>query len=98
MPPSVSQRGLFGLFLIVYLLAANINHLDDTDEVHGYWEVLHYLTYERGLQTWEYAPQYAIRTYAYVAAMLPVTKLCTLVVSLSMCLHILAYDVPSYVC
>ena len=50
-------------------IASKLNHIDDTDETYGYWEVLHYLLYGHGMQTWEYAPQYAIRTYAFVAPM-----------------------------
>ncbi len=68
-------RSTFGYLLLLNMVATFVNVIDDTDEVHGYWEVLHYLTYGRGLQTWEYAPQFAIRTYAYVAAFLPITKL-----------------------
>ena len=38
----------------------------DCDEVYNYWEPLHYLLYGTGLQTWEYANEYALRTYAYL--------------------------------
>jgi alpha-1,2-mannosyltransferase len=41
----------------------------DCDEVYNYWEPLHYLLYKSGMQTWEYAPQYALRTYAYLVPM-----------------------------
>lgn len=27
---------------------------------------MHYLLYGKGFQTWEYSPQFAIRSYAYV--------------------------------
>ena len=27
---------------------------------------MHYLIYGKGLQTWEYAPQYGLRSYAYI--------------------------------
>ncbi|KAJ1413006.1 GPI mannosyltransferase, partial [Ochromonadaceae sp. CCMP2298] len=57
----------FSAFLAVNLVAASINHIDDTDETYGYWEPLHYLLYGSGLQTWEYAPQFAIRTYAFIS-------------------------------
>ena len=43
-----------------------MNHIDDTDETFGYWEPLHYLLEGRGMQTWEYSPVYAIRTYAFL--------------------------------
>ncbi|KAL7581607.1 hypothetical protein ACA910_022163 [Epithemia clementina (nom. ined.)] len=53
----------------------------DCDEVYNYWEPLHFVIYNndgaedyghsagnssRGLQTWEYANEYALRTYAYI--------------------------------
>lgn len=60
-------------FLGWSLIASLINHIDDADEPFGYWEPLHYLLYRDGLQTWEYAPQYAIRTYAFI---LPFYLLC----------------------
>jgi hypothetical protein len=65
---SINMKGttLFSAFLLFNLLAAQINHIDDTDETYGYWEPLHYLVNGTGLQTWEYAPQYAIRTYAFI--------------------------------
>lgn len=34
--------------------------------VYNYWEPLHYLWYGKGFQTWEYSPEYAIRSYAYL--------------------------------
>ena len=41
----------------------------DCDEVFNYWEPLHFLSYGDGLQTWEYAPHFALRTYAYIHPM-----------------------------
>jgi alpha-1,2-mannosyltransferase len=41
----------------------------DCDEVYNYWEVVAFLLYgssSQALQTWEYAHQYALRTYAYL--------------------------------
>ncbi|KAJ2845749.1 hypothetical protein IWW36_004657, partial [Coemansia brasiliensis] len=38
----------------------------DCDEVYNYWEPLHFLQFGRGKQTWEYAPQFALRSYAYL--------------------------------
>ena len=59
---------LFTLLAAWYLIASQINHIDDCDEVFGYYEPLHYLMSDEGvgLQTWEYAPSYAIRTYAFI--------------------------------
>ena len=50
----------------LYLVAAMINHIDDTDETYGYYEPLHYLLYGSGMQTWEYDPSNAIRSYAFL--------------------------------
>ena len=37
------------------------------DETFNYYEPTHYLLYGTGLQTWEYSPEYAIRSWAYCA-------------------------------
>lgn len=42
--------------------------IGDCDETFNYWEPTHYLIYGNGFQTWEYSPQYAIRSYAYLLA------------------------------
>ena len=61
----------FIVFMAVNLFAASVNHIDDTDEVYGYWEVLHFLLYHKGMQTWEYSPEFAVRTYAFIYALYP---------------------------
>ena len=42
----------------------------DCDESFNYWEAVHLFaahdSYRRPLQTWEYAPNYALRSWAYV--------------------------------
>lgn len=35
-------------------------------QVFNYWEPTHYLQYGYGMQTWEYSPIYAIRSWAYI--------------------------------
>ncbi|CAH0600166.1 unnamed protein product [Chrysodeixis includens] len=52
-----------GLLLTARLAAAYWGHISDCDETYNYWEPLHYLVYGKGLQTWEYSPVYAIRSY-----------------------------------
>lgn len=55
-------------FYIVFaghVLAALYSPIQDCDEVFNYWEPTHYLTHGYGFQTWEYAPDYAIRSWAY---------------------------------
>ncbi|KAI8430391.1 hypothetical protein MSG28_000680 [Choristoneura fumiferana] len=51
------------LLLVARLLSAYYGHIADCDEAYNYWEPLHYLVYGNGLQTWEYSPVYAIRSY-----------------------------------
>ncbi|GBP66281.1 Alpha-1,2-mannosyltransferase ALG9 [Eumeta japonica] len=52
-----------GLLLTARVAAALWGHIGDCDETYNYWEPLHYLIYGSGLQTWEYSPVYAIRSY-----------------------------------
>ncbi|KAI9595474.1 Alg9-like mannosyltransferase family-domain-containing protein [Syncephalis fuscata] len=56
----------FKFFCIVRLYTAAKATIPDCDEVYNYWEPAHYLQYGNGLQTWEYSPEYAIRSWAYV--------------------------------
>ena len=58
---------LLSIFLAANAIGVTLNHIDDTDETFGYWEPLHYLLHGVGMQTWEYDPLYAIRTYAFVS-------------------------------
>lgn len=74
-PIPSSWRVLFGTFLVANCIAAFYNHIDDTDETYGYWEVLHYLNFGRGMQTWEYSPQFAIRSYTFICGILPFAEL-----------------------
>ena len=53
-------------FVIITYMAIYHNHIDDTDAVYGYYEPLHYILFGKGMQTWEYSPQFAIRSYAYL--------------------------------
>ncbi|KAL4608661.1 alpha-1,2-mannosyltransferase ALG9 isoform X1 [Arapaima gigas] len=46
--------------------AALLSNISDCDETYNYWEPTHYLLYGKGMQTWEYSPAYAIRSYAYL--------------------------------
>jgi len=53
------------------LVAAAHAPVADCDEVFNYWEPLHYLLHGDGLQTWEYSPAYALRSYLYIVLHLP---------------------------
>lgn len=46
----------------------------DCDEVFNYWEPLHFLLYGTGFQTWEYAHEFALRTYAYLMPLVGTSK------------------------
>jgi alpha-1,2-mannosyltransferase len=63
------------------LLAALYAPIQDCDEVYNYWEPTHYLTHGYGLQTWEYSPQYSIRSWLYIALHAAIGKLSTYIVS-----------------
>ena len=64
-PPTTLFLIGFTALLAVRLLAAARAPIMDCDETFNYWEPTHYLLYGRGLQTWEYAPQFALRSYGY---------------------------------
>lgn len=58
----------FKAFLSARICAAIWSHITDCDETFNYWEPLHYLIYGQGLQTWEYSPEFALRSYTYLLA------------------------------
>lgn len=63
---NVSFLSICSIFVAANLIASSLSHIDDTDETYGYYEPLHYLLHGIGMQTWEYSPSYAIRTYAFL--------------------------------
>ncbi|EPS41638.1 hypothetical protein H072_4458 [Dactylellina haptotyla CBS 200.50] len=54
------------LTFLVGMVSATFAIIPDCDEVFNYWEPTHYISYGSGLQTWEYSPLYAIRSWLYV--------------------------------
>ena len=54
------------LFFIGRVTAGMWSGISDCDETFNYWEPLHYLIYGKGFQTWEYDPQYGLRSYFYI--------------------------------
>ncbi|XP_044266986.1 alpha-1,2-mannosyltransferase ALG9 [Tribolium madens] len=56
----------FKALLSARFCAAIWSHISDCDETYNYWEPMHYLVFGKGLQTWEYSPQYALRSYTYL--------------------------------
>ena len=61
-----SRRAILRLVLLVRLLSVLYNLVWDCDETYNYWEPLHFILYKHGFQTWEYASQYALRSYLYI--------------------------------
>ncbi|KAL0995005.1 hypothetical protein UPYG_G00130540 [Umbra pygmaea] len=56
----------FKCLLSARFCAALLSNISDCDETYNYWEPMHFLLYGSGMQTWEYSPLYAIRSYAYL--------------------------------
>jgi alpha-1,2-mannosyltransferase len=77
MPPKASKApkarkplqpiSAFYLFFTAGMVAALFAPIQDCDETFNYWEPTHYLSHGYGLQTWEYSPDYAIRSWLYIA-------------------------------
>ena len=66
---------VFYVFLLANCLAALYAPIQDCDEVYNYWEPTHYLNHGYGLQTWEYSPEYSIRSWLYIVIHAAVGKL-----------------------
>jgi len=71
-------RTIFMVLLSIRVWAAMVSPISDCDEVFNYWEPTHYLLFGRGLQTWEYSPEFALRSYAYVGGHAMIGKLVAL--------------------
>ena len=56
----------FKLLLICRFCSAMMANINDCDETYNYWEPAHFVIYKRGFQTWEYSPQFALRSYSFV--------------------------------
>ncbi|KAK9719431.1 mannosyltransferase [Basidiobolus ranarum] len=69
------------LFFMVRALGAITSIISDCDETYNYWEPTHYLQYGSGLQTWEYSPIYAIRSWAYIGIHAIVGKFFELIIA-----------------
>jgi alpha-1,2-mannosyltransferase len=54
------------MYVLSRMYMANHMPIMDCDEVYNYWEPLSFLLHGTGQQTWEYANEYALRTYAYI--------------------------------
>ncbi|XP_067669041.1 alpha-1,2-mannosyltransferase ALG9-like [Haliotis asinina] len=56
----------FKILMSARLCAAWWSIITDCDETFNYWEPTHFLLFNKGFQTWEYSPTYAIRSYGYI--------------------------------
>lgn len=61
-----NSAALITLLIVVRISSALYNLIYDCDETYNYWEISHYLIYKNGYVTWEYSPQYALRSYFYL--------------------------------
>ncbi|PGG97589.1 hypothetical protein AJ79_09152 [Helicocarpus griseus UAMH5409] len=84
-PKPVPQQFYIPLNVVFYVcllsntLAASLAPIQDCDEVFNYWDPTHYLVHGYGLQTWEYSPEYSIRSWLYVSLHAGIAKLSTFV-------------------
>lgn len=62
---AVNTLVAFYVLLASHMIAALYSPIQDCDEVFNYWEPTHYLNHGHGFQTWEYSPEYAIRSWTY---------------------------------
>ncbi|KAI8612456.1 Alg9-like mannosyltransferase family-domain-containing protein [Chytriomyces sp. MP71] len=58
-------RALASLVVIRLASALYYTVIADCDEVFNYWEPAHFLTFGAGFETWEYSPQFNIRSWFY---------------------------------
>ncbi|KAI7867042.1 Alg9-like mannosyltransferase family-domain-containing protein [Spinellus fusiger] len=63
---TLSFKSAFRVLLVMRCASTLYRTVQDCDEVYNYWEPLHYLQYGYGFQTWEYSPEFSLRTYAYL--------------------------------
>jgi alpha-1,2-mannosyltransferase len=74
-------RFIIRLLMIARTVAAVHSNISDCDETFNYWEPLHLLSHpprplgasQSPFQTWEYVPQFAIRSWFYLLQYLPVS-------------------------
>lgn len=63
---AIKPISAFYCFLVAGIVSAVFAPIQDCDETFNYFEPTHYLSHGYGLQTWEYDPEYAIRSWLYV--------------------------------
>ncbi|KAK4613682.1 Alpha-1,2-mannosyltransferase alg9 [Fulvia fulva] len=68
----------FYAFFFSHAVAACFHPIQDCDEVFNFWEPTHYLSHGHGFQTWEYSPEFAIRSWTYTSLHAVITPLARL--------------------
>ncbi|KAL8303081.1 hypothetical protein RB601_008070 [Gaeumannomyces tritici] len=66
-PYAIEPISAFYIFLVANLVSALFAPIQDCDETFNYWEPTHYLSHGYGLQTWEYSPDFSIRSWLYIS-------------------------------
>ncbi|KAI7949465.1 hypothetical protein MJO28_008286 [Puccinia striiformis f. sp. tritici] len=56
----------FRILILVRFCAAMYSSISDCDESFNFWEPTHYLVHGKGFQTWEYSPDYSIRSWFFI--------------------------------
>ncbi|EDK42390.1 conserved hypothetical protein [Lodderomyces elongisporus NRRL YB-4239] len=77
------QYALVLLNVIFRLYSALYMIIGDCDETFNYWEPLNLLLRGFGKQTWEYSPEFSIRSYAYLIPYYIVGKACQFLAGVS---------------
>lgn len=77
------QYALVLLNVIFRLYSALYMIIGDCDETFNYWEPLNLLLRGFGKQTWEYSPEFSIRSYAYLVPYYIVGKACQFLAGVS---------------
>ncbi|RCK64972.1 Alpha-1,2-mannosyltransferase ALG9 [Candida viswanathii] len=75
---SLTQYALLGLNIAYRLYSGLFMIIADCDETFNYWEPLNLLLRGFGKETWEYSPEYKIRSYAYLLPYYLLGKVCQL--------------------
>lgn len=60
------KNGLILLNLIIRIYSSFYMIISDCDETFNYWEPLNLIIRGFGKETWEYSPEYAIRSYSFL--------------------------------
>ena len=60
------EENVFLILLSIRTLSACFNLIWDCDETYNYIEPLHFVLFGNGFQTWEYSPQFSLRSYLYI--------------------------------